>query len=998
MEINILHLSDLHFEKEFDFADKLDSLSRVAINEFVSIENLFIVVSGDIANSGKSEEYDIAHIFFDGLRSKINETIAGINIEYILVPGNHDCDFNIDNQLRKNSIKCMNYQTIGGDNSVVDTCLSIQKNFWDFYRKYSVLPDDKLSFSIVHSVGDKKIKFNCHNTAWMSQVDEKPATLFFPAKRYNVNVCEDGSEINISVLHHPVTWFTPNTEVNNRREFQKYLDDVSSLHIIGHEHEFAIEKRQDLDTDGSSVNFYGAILRDIKNKNASGFQVIKLDTLSKSGNVRKYAWDSNMFVEILERGFAFNGIANRSFCLNEKFAKEINSIRIPLAGKGNDDRLSDIFVYPDLEELGGQQKRFDDQIDSKVIIANTIINNCVLEGESQVGKTSLLQMIFLEYYDRGKYPIIIDGSEIINSDIDRIIKKAFLKLYSVNNSDYDKYRQLDRDKKVLLIDNYHKIKLDSKVSQKFTVKAAVLQGQIIITIDTLHSMIPNIHADLSGFKSYKIIPFGYKKTNDIIVKYHCLKDKQWSGQRQLLLAKTRHTFDQVRNILGDKILPSYPVFILSILQSLENASIDLKETSYGYCYQSLIHLALVGKAGVDNEDIGSYVNFIKELSFYFHTNDIVAIKDADLQAFYTEYSRRFVIAPFETIKSKLLDSKILKYDEGYYEYAYIYILYFLIAKHLSEIINKQEGKEVLSKLFEGLHLEKNANILVFVTHHTKDISFIHDSLFSAMVPFENVEPITLQIGGKFYQNLTDISGEISHNIIEQNRVPEEERERSLLAQDKADKIKKIHESQDGIVENELNEAMFPFLQAFRSIEIVGQIVKNRRGSLEKNELVDLIVEIYLTGFRTVGFVGTTFSDAKDELTEELRKKIKSSDDRAAIERKINLFFKIIGMQTCYDIFSKIIFSAGLKDFQELYNEVACRIGTPAAKLVSFSINSYYNELSIKEVASLAREFEGNYVALHILKSRVKSYIYNNHVSYSKQQRIAQILGMNIKLK
>ena len=104
------------------------------------------------------------------------------------------------------------------------------------------------------------------------------------------------------------------------------------------------------------------------------------------------------------------------------------------------------------------------------------------------------------------------------------------------------------------------------------------------------------------------------------------------------------------------------------------------------------------------------------------------------------------------------------------------------------------------------------------------------------------------------------------------------------------------------------------------------------------------------------------------------------------------------MQTCYDIFSKIIFSAGLKDFQELYNEVACRIGTPAAKLVSFSINSYYNELSIKEVASLAREFEGNYVALHILKSRVKSYIYNNHVSYSKQQRIAQILGMNIKLK
>ncbi|MBU0910699.1 MAG: hypothetical protein KJ717_14120, partial [Proteobacteria bacterium] len=90
-----------------------------------------------------------------------------------------------------------------------------------------------------------------------------------------------------------------------------------------------------------------------------------------------------------------------------------------------------------------------------------------------------------------------------------------------------------------------------------------------------------------------------------------------------------------------------------------------------------------------------------------------------------------------------------------------------------------------------------------------------------------------------------------------------------------------------------------------------------------------------------------------------------------------------------------VYSVGIKDLKELYEEVAKRIGSPAAKLVSFSINSYYNDISTKDVSNLAKELDGNIVALQILKSRVKAYIYTNHTTYKQKQQLAQALHMKI---
>lgn len=75
-------------EKETKFFD--------AIKNNVNISSyLFIVITGDIVNSGKSVEYSAFENFIKSFEKRIKQYCQDIIVEYIFAPGNHDCDFSI---------------------------------------------------------------------------------------------------------------------------------------------------------------------------------------------------------------------------------------------------------------------------------------------------------------------------------------------------------------------------------------------------------------------------------------------------------------------------------------------------------------------------------------------------------------------------------------------------------------------------------------------------------------------------------------------------------------------------------------------------------------------------------------------------------------------------------------------------------------------------------------------------------------------------------------
>ncbi len=996
MEIGLIHLTDLHLKSETDITDKIESLCSVIKNELSVADKKYLVISGDIVNHGKAKQYAKAKEIFQKI-------LKDCNIDkLIIVPGNHDCNFDYDDQIRRNSINNIDYNTLGGDGSVIKQAIKVQKDFWEFYSEFNDLPDNNLAYKIVDSVNGLNISFICFNTSWMSNIEEKVGSLFFPTKI--IGNVGGSTDISISVFHHPVGWFSPNKTTNNRNEFQDYLDSISNIKLIGHEHENKSISRTDLDTDINVLEFSGEIFN-TNSDSHSGFQIIKIKPEKNKLVLKKYLWEDDLYTNNYEKEIPLQKTSKRKLKIRELFWNGLDDIKIPLQIEGIPISLSQVYVYPDLEERKEDFKELDSYIDSKQLLENTKFSKVILDGHSQIGKTSLLSILFKEFYSLGHYPFLLNGEDINNTSIDKLIRKNFHEIYN-DDSQFDRYLQIENNKKVILIDDFHRNKLNGKRLKQLIEEISNKYAKIIIVTDSSVELSAEVQSVFNDYDKLTIKPLGYKKTDDLITNYfECKSDFPALGEQEKL-SKIKSIFNQVRGLLGDKILPPYPVFILSLLRTLDEAIYSLNETSYGYCYESLLYFAFKSKAMLKENQLTYYLSFIEQLAFDLFKRNSTSFDNTYLRSFYDEYERTHIIDDFYTLEKNLLDSYILKKYDNTYQFGYKYIYYFLAAKHIAGLINREEGKKIIKDLFDKLYLEENANILVFITHHTKDNNFIEESVLKAMEPFESIEPITLKKDCNYYSLISGLAEDITKEVLETDISPNKRRKENL------EKIDNNSNKTNNYDFTE-NDVVKPYITAFKAIDIVSQIIKNRVGYLTKDNLVTYINELYLTGFRMIGAIGETYNNAKDEIVNDLvnsiiddiEKKAKNREylmaesiDRSVIEKKVNRFFEIINLQICFSIFSKLVESAGINDnkVKEIYSIVAKNINSPAAQLVTFSIRSYYYGVSVKEIEEHAKKFKKNPVALKILKARVISYVYNNHLDFKKKQQISEILKLQLR--
>lgn len=71
------------------------------------------------------------------------------------------------------------------------------------------------------------------------------------------------------------------------------------------------------------------------------------------------------------------------------------------------------------------------------------------------------------------------------------------------------------------------------------------------------------------------------------------------------------------------------------------------------------------------------------------------------------------------------------------------------------------------------------------------------------------------------------------------------------------------------------------------------------------------------------------------------------------------------------------------------------MGTPAAKLVSFSIISCFSsKMAMQDLEKLVEDLRDNPVAMSIIQARVRSFLYNNHVTFNDRQKIINTVNLD----
>ena len=675
-----------------------------------------------------------------------------------------------------------------------------------------------------------------------------------------------------------------------------------------------------------------------------------------------------------------------------------------LANPITNSSLCELFVYPDILENNVNAKLENNEINSeKLKCLDTFEHQYILlEGKEQSGKTSLCNMLFLHYSESGFYPILINGKKISgNGDVLKIVNNECIQQYN-NTKDYF---DVVKEKRILLIDDINDQSMNKVNFTKFISSIKDYFNTAIVFIDELSHLSDKSLKNNSFpyFNHYSIRRLGHKKRDELIKKCIAVDEKtEFDMLNSEQLARLDKDTKHINTIIGTNIVPSYPVFIITIFHTVESITSqaqNLSQTSYGHCYQAMITMQL-GKVGVKAADIDSYFNFLTELAYSMFDKNSKTIPGDEFEEFLREYDSRFITP--NNIKRKLIQANIVNEKNNLYNFQYIYIYYYFVAKYIAEKINDNHVKTNFLKLVPNIHLKDSSNIIIFIAHHTKDTDFLNEITLSAMSAFEGFPEATLSGEEKnFIQNL---SGNLTKlQLPDDTHSVQNERDNILRRRDELDDA----EEEIGNEENQIkNPVLIDVRKAAKSIEILGQILKNQYGSLELDELKKLFEEGQNVGLRLL----KSFMELLENNEDEFKYIVRSAVEKIAKERnehlgneKINKlareYIDWFSRSVIHGWLNKIVDSLGYDKLIDIADAVNDEKNTVASKLINLSIHAWHTKkLNIEKIKSIHQQLhqDNNYQAINILTNIVSRHLYMHHVDYRDKQRISAIFNFPVR--
>lgn len=1026
----ICHISDIHFKRNSKnpVMEKITKLSAAIVSNIINDLNLVLIISGDIVYSGDKDEYAIAIDFLRNLENEIKKDRENIEIHYIIVPGNHDCDLkNGKNEIRDIILKEIKKDPQKASNQLIEGVLNVQNNFFRFYEEImgNEKQEPKLYYSRELTIDNKKLLFQCFNTAWMSTIREKQGELIFLENELEL-VDSTKYDLVFSIFHHPLNWL----ESNNKRMFKEHIEKTSDLIITGHEH---VSESYNIETDNTYTNKYysGGVLQVDEGNIDSSFNIIYIDFIQKEESFTKYIWKEEMYYPernnnkcSLKRN---RYIERQEFLINEKFNDFLNDIGLNLThSKQEDLKLEDIFIYPNIKDISKDNKSDNFILNgkSKDYIKN--LKKSIIIGDEKSGKTSLSKMIYKDLFKDQIITISIDASKIKSNDIDRfsnLINNSFESQY--DKSMLEKFIQLPKRKKGIIIDDFNKIGLKDKSLNKIIKYIDDMFSYVIIFSDQTFILNEitrsneNSENILKNYSKCEILECGHSFRADLISKWNNIGINHEENNIIECISMEK----QINTAIGKNLLPKYPVYILLILQELEqNKSINSTLSTYGYLYEALI-LKDLSKIRKETDSIDMYLTFLSELAYYIFKNKPEVFDKEEIEIVIDIYNKKYNMKLYlEMVVNNLIDVKLLKSESNVYSFKYDFSYYYFVALYIKNEYENGEN-EVKSELethiinmCKKLMIETNSNIILFLCHLSKNNIMISEIIKNAKGIFESGEIYKLEDTGKGICELYDKIPEI---LLPETK-PEENRKKILTIQDELEynqsseknrhssEKQKLIEKKQETEENQNNELdeedeldkVFEISKAFKTLQILGQIMKNYPGSLKADIKYEGITECYNLGARTIGIFMNIVDSNFEEIMQDLidvyieKNKGRDIDNKNLKENAKNTLFRICEM-VVIGIIKRVSSSVSNEKLNETYKDILNNNKNTMFELIDIAIKmDSLRNFPEREVAILSNKLKQNYFAKSILRILVSQHFYFYECDYNIKQRICEKLEIS----
>ena len=1014
MKTLVLHISDIHIKNQKNTAsDRLKLVPQAVRNGEVDVTSVIVIVSGDVAYSGTEAEYAIAKVDWETLVGSLKGEFPNASISFLATPGNHDCVLKGgDQSVRKILLEKVRDENHAFDDQVIGTIASAQANFKTFLQ---ALQSPKPTNNKTEAYQDYEIKngthsilVRCYNTALTSSLPELPGQMTYPLSALGQNEPKGAYDYVISVFHHPYNWLNPTIG----RKFREHIEATSDLVLTGHEHESASFRKFSYTSGSENDYIEGAVFQESDEPDNSGFNAIWVDLASQTQRLREFSWNGTIF-EPQEKGewvgwTKGRRLAQKDFQVTPAFEAELEDpgAKFEHPARPEGLRLEDIYVFPAVREMSTDAKKHTTQppkIEGRDLLKRlTTTAKSLIIGRERSGKSTLAKILFHEYYRKGAVPVMVRGEDITPKVLEieafeNLVKSKLQVQY--NNPTLPLFDQLPKNQTVIILDDFDHAKVSPKgrlklldiIQQRFE-RICVFSDSFIQFEELAYGELGTVI--LEKYRQLELQEFGHFLRGKIIEQWYGI-GSEFSSNPEEINRKIENACTLIDSFLDKSYLPAYPIFILTFLQAIDSAQpLNTSAGSYGQIYEVLVTKALA--MGDKTTNIDTKANYLAEMAYWMFDHQTRELSEAEYRIFHAKFQEKYGIRLqsdklFELLKS----SGILTGGDQEFKFKYPYYYYYFVARYFRDNLQNQVIKDQLKGLLTNLHKEDHSNIWIILTHLSKDPFLVDSIVEHAKKIFSDIAP------SEFGQDIEFLKGfyALIPKIVLEDKSPDQMREirRRELEEHH-------HNNQEWLKDDKQSDEIITLVTklnaAFRTMEVLGQIVRNFPGSIVGETKYVIVKECYDLGLRVMGFILNMWKDGGEDIVKQvvdlILEKNPNMESREEMHKKIKAFLFTFLELVAFNMVKRISHAVGASALAETYEKVVAANPTRAIKIINTSVKLDTTGFPKREILSLYAELKENVFCQEILRHLVVHHVYLFDTDHKTKQAMCEEMGMEFK--
>lgn len=1014
MRLAIVHLSDIHIRRAgnpiLEVTDQLVS----AVNSSDSSVSLFLVVlSGDIAYSGKPAEYEVALRLFRDFRQRLKKMRPDATVEYISVPGNHDCVL-LENQakLRRTIIQGVVESLQAGslDAALLKQALKVQAPYNRFRKRLSGGSAwNGVCQTLVLSHDGKNIQVNLYNTALLSQRREQQGTLFLPIKAVEEQVTlRPDIALSISVFHHSYLWLESEVAI----AFRSHIERTSDIALTGHQH-YSHKFYKENSTGERVIYVESPALQDENYAKTSAFRVLLFDWESQREKVIEFRRSRNLYRPTKEsewRLVTINRTARAEFRLNDEFEKVVNELGTPLSHpiKGF-LKLRDVFVYPDLTVRGAGLKLTTEahEIRGEDVLAYVSrARRLIFQAPSLSGKSSLAKMLFSDIFrTQAGIPILMRGRELTSTDEHKVLAEVwntFTREYRAEM--LDEFRQLTKTERVLIIDDWHRTGVNSEGRREILKVLSQYFDRIFLFTDEvfqIHELLASSTEMIFEFEQATLGEFGHVLRGKLIDKWVTF-GREYTGNREKITREIEEKERLIQSMMGKNTLPSLPFVVLCLLEADAEGKAEVPEAgSFGYLYEVLVTVALSQSAG-PNAQLEKKYTFLGILAYRMFKEQTKSLSLTRVKEIAEQYSKsHFVKLDFNAMISDLEQARVFVDIGGEHAFAYPHLFYYFVARYYRDNLDRQVGlRNEIDEMVDNVSSDEYSSVLMFIVYFARHSTEIIKRLVAnANRIYATEELANLESDVAYLNSLTNLPDVV---IPDENVDIDKARRERREMQDKMRQNERQERSERKVVYEEDLADKEKFDLAYRHVSLLGQVIRNFPASLPGPDKLEILKATYLLGLRVLRTLLRMLQKGTDQFRTHLADAVKAKKKEITeteLNELANVLLLLLSRIFTLSVVKTVSLSVGVADLEEAYKEALNLVGrNNATQLIDVSIKlDHFPKFPIDDIRALHKEFSSNSFAYTILGDLVAMHMMVFDVDRRLRQNVAALFKLRANL-